>query len=120
MSIMTNAPAGGSVLKCVLEPNREDRARYVTIVHYIPEPGWCGRLAFGGPLKVVALRRTLEWLLVADQWRLVCTRSTIVPLDQLRPGRAPAELQEQWSEHVRAQLGREAVLRAAQPGRKAA
>jgi hypothetical protein len=113
-----NVKLEGKAYRCVLEPNREDRARYVTLVHYIPEPGWCAVMAAGGQLRVVPLRRTLEWILVNDQWRLSCVRSTILRWDQVRPGRYSAELQAEWSEHVR---GKDAVKRLAgtQASRKA-
>jgi hypothetical protein len=82
-----------------LVPNRDDRPRYATLVHYVlcEDPDT-------GERFVVPTRRTLEWVEGARGERaLICTRVTELAWKAIRPGVAPRELAEQWKAHRREQ-----------------
>lgn len=97
------------MLKCVLQQNREDRVRYVSLVTY--EQRWLPVGDGEEILTLVPIRRTWQWVLPPKEAQnqegaFVCTRVTELRFRDVRAQPAHREFMEQWLKHVKAQLAR--------------
>lgn len=101
--VQTGGAPGGVTFKMTLVPNRDSRPQYVTMIRY--EQRWVPVMTDDGAemeaLRLVPVRRTLEWLKRDDgEEYLVCTRVTELRWREIRPTPAHRDMIDQWAQHL--------------------